>query len=89
MSLRKVWISAPHPPEIRRRAVELARQQAAPVAQVAKELGIGESRLRNWVVRVDIGQEHKLEHVETLNAGSLYDKLTAKTNASARGSASA
>lgn len=28
---------------------------------------------------VDIGQEHMLEYVETLNAGSLYDKLTAKT----------
>ena len=28
---------------------------------------------------VDIGQEHMLDYVETLNAGSLYDKLTAKT----------
>ena len=28
---------------------------------------------------VNIGQEHMLEYVETLSAGSLYDKLTAKT----------
>ncbi|QYN18874.1 transposase [Amycolatopsis sp. DSM 110486] len=38
---------APHPPEFRRRAVELARQGSKPVAELAKELGISESCLRN------------------------------------------
>ena len=45
---------AAHPPEFRRRAVELARQKTAPVSQVAKDLGISESCLRNWLARADI-----------------------------------
>lgn len=42
---------APHPPEFRRRAVELARQGSKPVAELAKELGISESCLRNWMAQ--------------------------------------
>ena len=30
---------------------------------------------------VDIGQEYMLEYIETLNAGSLFDKLTARQGA--------
>lgn len=50
----------PHPPEFRRRAVELARavdeqgQRLKPVAQIAKDLGISESCLRNWMHQADI-----------------------------------
>ena len=44
---------APHPPEFRRRAVELARQGTKPVAELAKELGISESCLRNWITQAD------------------------------------
>jgi transposase len=33
-------MSAPHPPEFRARAVELARERAKPMAQIAKDLGI-------------------------------------------------
>jgi transposase len=44
---------APHPPEFRHRAVELARQGTAPVARTAKDLGISESCLRNWMARAD------------------------------------
>ena len=50
---------APHPPEFRRRAVELARQKSMPVAQVAKDLGISESCLRNWMARADIEEGSK------------------------------
>ena len=39
----------PHPPEFRQRAVELARQGSAPIAKIAKDLGISESCLRNWL----------------------------------------
>jgi len=39
----------PHPPEFRQRAVELARQGGAPIAKIAKDLGISESCLRNWL----------------------------------------
>ena len=45
---------APHPPEFRRRAIDLARQPEASVAQVAKDLGISESRLRRWLAQDDI-----------------------------------
>ncbi len=44
---------APHPPEFRRRAVDLARGGDQPVAAIAKDLGISESCLRNWVAQTD------------------------------------
>jgi transposase len=45
---------APHPPEFRARAVELARERAKPIAVLAKDLGISESCLRNWMVQADV-----------------------------------
>ena len=45
---------APHPPEFRRRAIDLARQPGARVAQVAKDLGISESCLRNWMAKAEV-----------------------------------
>lgn len=47
---------APHPPEFRRRAVELARLRDKPVAEIAKDLGISESCLRNWMSRADVDE---------------------------------
>jgi len=44
---------APHPPEFRQRAIELAREGAKPVARLAKDLGISESCLRNWMAQAD------------------------------------
>ena len=44
---------APHPPEFRQRAVELARQGTTPVSKIAKDLGISESCLRNWMRQAD------------------------------------
>ena len=44
---------APHPPEFRRRAVELARLGEQPVAAIAKDLRISESWLRNWMAQDD------------------------------------
>jgi transposase len=44
---------APHPAEFRRRAVELARTGDKPVAVLARELGISESCLRNWMAQAD------------------------------------
>jgi transposase-like protein len=48
---------APHPPEFRQRAVELAREGAAPVARIAKDLGISESCLRNWMAQADADED--------------------------------
>ena len=44
----------PHPPEFRQRAVELARLGDKPKSQVAAELGISDSCLRNWLRQADI-----------------------------------
>jgi transposase len=43
----------PHPPEFRQRAVELARQGTTPVSKIAKDLGISDSCLRNWIHQAD------------------------------------
>jgi transposase-like protein len=43
----------PHPPEFRQRAVELARQGTTPVSKIAKDLGISDSCLRNWMHHAD------------------------------------
>ena len=47
------FVPAPHPPEFRRRAVDLARLGDQPVAVIAKDLGISESCLRNWMAQAD------------------------------------
>ena len=44
----------PHPPEFHQRAVALARERAKPIAQIAADLGISESCLRNWLTQADI-----------------------------------
>ena len=47
------FVPAPHPPEFRRRAVELARLGEQPISTIAKDLGISESCLRNWTAQAD------------------------------------
>ncbi len=49
----------PHPPEFRKRAVELARLREKPIAQIAVDLGISESCLRNWVHQADVDEGAK------------------------------
>jgi transposase-like protein len=46
----------PHPPEFRKRAVELARLREKPIAQIAVDLGISESCLRNWLHQADVDE---------------------------------
>ncbi len=52
----------PHPPEFRARAVELARERAKPLDQIAKDLGISSSCLRSWVhqAAIDRGEREGL-----------------------------
>jgi transposase len=59
VSERSPPVPAPHPPEFRRRAVELARLKDKPVAEIAKDLGISESCLRNWMSRSDVDEGRK------------------------------
>jgi len=60
-------VPAPHPPEFRQRAVELARAGHAPVAKLAEELRISESCLRSWMTQAridDNGSATKLTSAE-------------------------
>ena len=67
---------APHPPEFRRRAVGLAREKTAPVAQIAKDLGISESCLRNWMAQADADENGgpRLTSAEKKELGELRRK---------------
>lgn len=55
---------APHPPEFRKRAVELARERAKPIKAIAMDIGISESCLRNWMAQADV-DEGKREGLTT------------------------
>ena len=46
-----------HPPEFRQRAVDLARKGDAPIGKIARDLGISESCLRNWM-RADLPDDN-------------------------------
>ena len=48
-----------HPPEFRRRAVELARLREKPTSQIANDLGISDSCLRSWIRQADIEGGHR------------------------------
>ena len=67
----------PHPPEFRRQAVELARERAKPIAQIAADLGISESCLRRWmdVAEVDEGHKEGLTTAERAELVELRRKL--------------
>jgi transposase len=70
-------VPRPHPPEFRRRAVELARERAKPVAQIAKDLGISESCLRRWmdIADVDAGRKEGLTTAERAELVELRRRL--------------
>ena len=67
----------PHPPEFRRRAVELAREKAKPVAELARDLGISESCLRDWMAKADVeeGRRDGLTNTERAELVELRRKL--------------
>ena len=49
----------PHPKEFRDDVVAVARKGEAPVSQIAKDFGISESCLRNWLLRADVDDSHR------------------------------
>ena len=67
----------PHPPEFRAKAVELARERAKPIAQIAADLGISESCLRRWMAvdDVDTGRREGLTTDERTELVSLRRRL--------------
>lgn len=64
---------APHPPEFRQRAVELARQGDKRVAVVAKELGISESCLRNWMAQADADENGSMTRLTSAEKKELAE----------------
>ncbi|GAA4756866.1 transposase [Actinomycetospora chibensis] len=68
---------APFPPKFRRRAVELFRERARPVSQIAAELGISESCLRRWAAQDDV-DTGRIEGVSSDERGELAQLRRAK-----------
>ena len=52
-------VPKPHPKEFRDDVVAVARKGEAPVSQIAKDFGISESCLRNWLLRADVDDGHR------------------------------
>ena len=52
-------VPRPHPKEFRDDVVAVARRGNAPIAEVAKDFGISESCLRNWLHRADVEDGHR------------------------------
>jgi transposase len=60
-------VPAPHPAEFRRRAAELARERAKPIAELAKDLRVSESCLLSWMAQAEAdeaGSEIRLSSAE-------------------------
>ena len=49
----------PYPPEFRAEAVRLVKTSGEPIRQVAKDLGISDQTLRNWVATDDVDAGRK------------------------------
>jgi len=63
----------PHPPEFRQRAVELARLHEKPVAQIAEDLGISDSCLRNWMRQADLDEGRLSDGLTTAERAELVE----------------
>lgn len=44
----------PYPPEFRAEAIRLAKTSGEPISRIAKDLGISDQTLRNWVNQDDV-----------------------------------
>ena len=44
----------PYPPEFRREAVELVRFSGRPLREIARDLGVTEQSLRNWLRQAEV-----------------------------------
>jgi transposase len=50
---------APHPKEFRDDVVAVARQGEAPIRDIARDFGISESCVRNWLRAADAAQDRR------------------------------
>jgi transposase len=63
----------PYPPEFRAEAIRLVKASGESVAQVAKDLGISDQTLRNWIAQddVDAGRKSGVTSDERAELGRL------------------
>jgi len=52
-------VPRPHPKEFRDDVVAVARRGDAPVSQIAKDFGVSDSCLRNWLHAADVEDGHR------------------------------
>jgi transposase len=52
-------VPRPHPKEFRDDVVAVARKGEASIAEIARDFGISESCLRNWLHRADVEDGHR------------------------------
>ena len=67
----------PYPPEFRREAVELVRFSGRPVREIARDLGVTEQSLRNWIkqAEVDAGRAGGLSSDEKVELRELRRRV--------------
>lgn len=64
---------APHPREFRQRAVELARLREKPISEIASDLGVSESCLRNWMKQADLDEGRRSDGLTSAERSELVE----------------
>lgn len=69
-----------YPPEFRDDVVRVARKHEAPINQIAKDFGISEATLHNWLKKADIedGARPGLNEAERAELRALKNHATAR-----------
>ena len=52
-------VPRPHPKESRHDVVAVTRKGEARIGEIAKDFGVSESRLRNWLTKADVHHGHR------------------------------
>jgi transposase len=66
-----VFMPRPYPKEFRDGAIALARWDERPVSEIAKELGIAESCLRNWLKQDQLDRRERDDGVTSAERSEL------------------
>ena len=61
----------PYPPEFREEAVRLIREGGKSIGQAAKDLGIADQSLRNWVKQADLDAGRRTDGLTTVERAEL------------------
>jgi transposase-like protein len=65
-----IHMPKPFPAEFRREVVAVARKHEAPISQIAKDFGISEATLHNWLKKADIEDDARPRVTEKKAPGS-------------------